>query len=102
MNVDWEADIGSLCGDGTELRLSYAGVVCGDGVLSVESQWPADLQQQGIPAQPLPAAHFTAMFTSSAARRLVELIVEPQPRWTEEEVAAARHAMRRGDLEFKQ
>ena len=65
MNVDWEADFGSLCGDGTDLRLTYAGVVCGDGVLSVESQWPADLQQQGIPAQPLQTAHFTAMFTGS-------------------------------------
>lgn len=97
MNVQWEADLGSLLSDGKELRLTYAGVVCGDGVLSVESQWPDDLQQQGIPAHPLRVAHFTAMFTGSTARRLVELIVEPQPRWTAEETAAARRSMRRAE-----
>jgi pimeloyl-ACP methyl ester carboxylesterase len=91
MSVDLEADLGALLGGGRDLRLSYSSA-CGDCILSLDSQWPADLQQQGIPAYPLPVAHFTAMFTRVAARRLVELVVEPQPRWTADEVAAAQRA----------
>jgi pimeloyl-ACP methyl ester carboxylesterase len=93
MNVAWEADVGSWYGD--PLRLSYAGA-CGDGVVSLESQWPADLQQQGIPARPLCVAHFAAMFTSCVSQRLAELIGAPQPRWSEVEVAAARDSLQTG------
>ncbi len=89
MKVDFEADLGSLIGDGRDLRWAYSGV-CGDCVLSIDSQWPKDLQLQGIPAYPLPSTHFTAMFSSSTARRLAVLVVGPQPRWTPDEVAAAR------------
>jgi pimeloyl-ACP methyl ester carboxylesterase len=98
MNVEWEAEPGPLANDGKERRLTYAGVVCGDGILSVATQWPDDLQEQGIPVHPLRAAHFTAMFTGSVARRLAELVVEPQPRWTSDEVAAARRALRQVEL----
>jgi pimeloyl-ACP methyl ester carboxylesterase len=95
MNVGMDADLGGLIGDSRELWLTYH-AACGDCILSIESQWPEDLQQQGIPAYPLPVAHFTAMFTRSAALRLAELVVQPQPRWTSTKVADAQRVIATG------
>jgi pimeloyl-ACP methyl ester carboxylesterase len=63
----------------------------GDGLLSRLSQWPDDLQRQGIPALLLPTTHFTVMRSSKVAERLAELVRLPHARWTDEE----RHRMRK-------
>ena len=74
-------------------------VVIGDGFgigdLAVrdEFQWPPDLQAQGIPALQLRTTHFTAMRSRRIVRQLVKLVTEPQPRWTKEQVDAARQDM---------
>lgn len=74
-------------------------VVIGDGFgvgdLAVrdEFQWPPDLQAQGIPALQLRTTHFTAMRSRRIVRELVKLVTEPQPRWTAEQVKAAREDM---------
>jgi pimeloyl-ACP methyl ester carboxylesterase len=87
LDLDYAAEI-SL---GTNrFQVSLAGTICGDGILSPASQWTEDLQQQGIPVYPLRAAHCTIMYTGCAARRLAELVAQPQPRWTPEEVDEAR------------
>jgi pimeloyl-ACP methyl ester carboxylesterase len=93
LQMDLEADLGPLLGEGRDVRLACAGTLCGDGILSVASQWPEDLRRQRIPAQPLRAAHFTAMFMPATARQLAELLLEPQPRFSAEEVAAAERSM---------
>jgi pimeloyl-ACP methyl ester carboxylesterase len=59
----------------------------GDGVVSRESQWPPDLQAQGIPVHRWRTMHFTAMRGPSEAKRLAELVHNPQPRWTPAQVA---------------
>jgi pimeloyl-ACP methyl ester carboxylesterase len=68
----------SVAGDGTGL---------GDGVVSRESQWPPDLQAQGIPVYRWRTMHFTVMRSQSEANRLAEVVRTPQPRWTPAQVA---------------
>jgi pimeloyl-ACP methyl ester carboxylesterase len=62
----------------------------GDGLLSLESQWPSDLQNQGIPAIFLHTTHFTVMRSESSARRLAELVRSNLPRWDPVQVARVR------------
>ncbi len=62
----------------------------GDGLVSRPSQWPDDLQAQGIPAIHLSTTHFTVMHTQKTARALAELAAENHPRWSKAEVEAAR------------
>jgi pimeloyl-ACP methyl ester carboxylesterase len=62
----------------------------GDGLVRFDCQWTRDLQLQGIPAVLLFTPHVTAMRSKTVAERLVELVREPQPRWTGAEVDAAR------------
>ncbi len=73
-----------------QLRLDQFRLDCGDGILNAASQWPRDLQEQGIPAHPLPVAHFTAMYSLATAQQIATLLCQPQPRWTGADVAAAR------------
>lgn len=56
------------------------GVGQGDGVVSKESQWPADFQAQGIPAVILRTTHFTVMRSTADTQRLAELVRAPLPR----------------------
>jgi pimeloyl-ACP methyl ester carboxylesterase len=65
----------------------------GDGIVNCHSQWSEDLQQQLIPAVPLLTTHFLAMRTRQGARKVAELVREPQPRWNADQVAAARQRM---------
>jgi pimeloyl-ACP methyl ester carboxylesterase len=62
----------------------------GDFVVSDDSQWPVDLQEQGIPVIRLQTTHVTAMRSSSVADYLSALAVEPIPRWSKARVDAAR------------
>jgi pimeloyl-ACP methyl ester carboxylesterase len=62
----------------------------GDGMVSLASQWPEDLQGQRIPAVFLRTTHFTEMQSKAAAERVSELVRERQPRWDASQVAECR------------
>jgi pimeloyl-ACP methyl ester carboxylesterase len=69
------------------------GAVTGDGLVLCRSQWPDDLQRQGVPAYPLNCTHFFAVRTQKAAELLAGLVREPLPRWDASRVSAARRAL---------
>lgn len=60
-----------------------------DGLVALDSQWPEDLQAQGIPATTLVAGHFTVTRTRSGAEKVADLVRSRQPRWDEADVQAA-------------
>jgi hypothetical protein len=66
------------------------GLVTGDGMVSTRSQWPDDLQQQGIPAVAIGTAHAFAVRGSKGVKLLAGLVREPQPRWSPDQVKAMR------------
>jgi pimeloyl-ACP methyl ester carboxylesterase len=66
------------------------GLLFGDGVVSVRSQWPDDLQRQGIPAYPLPIDHKGAVRGERGVQLIARLAREEQPRWSAPQVAATR------------
>jgi pimeloyl-ACP methyl ester carboxylesterase len=65
------------------------GLFSSDGVVSARSQWPEDLQHQGVPAVPLSAEHWTAL-RNRGAEVIAHLVRERQPRWDAAQVAAMR------------
>ena len=65
----------------------------GDGLVACQSQWPEDLQKQGIPAVRLVASHFTMLRSRQTADRVAELICTAQPRWTPDQVRDQRPAI---------
>jgi pimeloyl-ACP methyl ester carboxylesterase len=65
----------------------------GDGVVNSHCQWSGDLQKQGIPAMRLNTSHFTVMRSPKTIDKIVELIREPQPRWTPEMVEKMRKSI---------
>jgi pimeloyl-ACP methyl ester carboxylesterase len=69
---------------------STRGLLHGDGVVACESQWPEDLQEQGVPAVMVNASHGGAMYNRACAETIARLVREPQPRWDETAVRAAR------------
>lgn len=80
--------------DGVEMVVVIGdGFGVGDLAVRDEYQWPPDLQAQGIPAVQLRTMHFTAMRSHWVIPEIVKLVTEPQPRWTPEQVSAARKAM---------
>jgi pimeloyl-ACP methyl ester carboxylesterase len=66
------------------------GLVYSDGLVSTRSQWPDDLQTQGVPAVPFSVEHWHALASEKSAKVIAELVREHQPRWTTGEVAAMR------------
>jgi pimeloyl-ACP methyl ester carboxylesterase len=62
----------------------------GDGLVSPASQWPDDLQAQGIPMTHLNTTHFTVMHSRKIAPVFAELARTSQPRWTAQQVETAR------------
>lgn len=75
------------------------GFAVGDLAVRDEYQWPPDLQAQGIPALQLRTMHFTAMRSHWVIPEIVKLVTEPQPRWTPEQVEAARQEMVENPME---
>lgn len=69
----------------------------GDGVVTCASQWPSDLQSQGIPAAHLPTTHFTVMRSKKTAERVAELIHDNHPRWRPEQVSEFRKTILKSD-----
>jgi pimeloyl-ACP methyl ester carboxylesterase len=62
----------------------------GDGLVSPLSQWPEELQNQGIPAIRLSTTHFTVMHLRKTAEKIAELVGQNFPRWNEEERQARK------------
>ena len=62
----------------------------GDGVVSLESQWPTDLQTQGIPVAFVTADHLKVVSIHEATVRIAEVAIEPQNRWSKAEIKEAR------------
>lgn len=62
----------------------------GDGVVRRDSQWPSELQLQGIPAETIFRSHVGAMYSTRLSSKVAQLVTSPQPRWNEEQVKAAR------------
>jgi hypothetical protein len=66
------------------------GLIYGDGVVSTRSQWPDDLQSQGVPAVVLSVEHWDAVRSERSAPAIARLVRESQPRWDPVKVAAMR------------
>jgi pimeloyl-ACP methyl ester carboxylesterase len=66
------------------------GSVVGDGLVSVDSQWPEDLQRQGVPARALATTHWHVLRAKPGVELIAALVREPQPRWDSRQVAGAR------------
>jgi pimeloyl-ACP methyl ester carboxylesterase len=62
----------------------------GDGLVSCRSQWPEELQSQGVPVVRMATTHFVVMHTKKTADQLAGLIQRDHPRWGAREVEAAR------------
>jgi pimeloyl-ACP methyl ester carboxylesterase len=62
----------------------------GDVAVANSSQWPRDLQEQGIPVVPLRTIHVTVMRTQATIQRVAEIAYQNLPRWSAARVAIAR------------
>jgi pimeloyl-ACP methyl ester carboxylesterase len=62
----------------------------GDGLVSCRSQWPEDLQRQGIPVVRVPTTHLVVMHSKKTAAYLADLIQRDHPRWPAAQISAAR------------
>ena len=65
----------------------------GDGLVPLASQWPEDLQKQGVPATLVMASHFEAMKAAPAIRKISELAREKLTRWSPEQLETARRVL---------
>jgi pimeloyl-ACP methyl ester carboxylesterase len=76
--------------------IGFCCVVCkvprlsGDTLVGLESQWPPDLQRQGVPASLVAVNHFEAIKAAHSVERIAELARERLVRWTPEEVEIGR------------
>jgi pimeloyl-ACP methyl ester carboxylesterase len=61
-----------------------------DGLLTVGTQWPPLLQQQGIPAVLVHDSHWTILRTPTGVKTVAGLVRDPLVRWTPKEVEVAR------------
>jgi pimeloyl-ACP methyl ester carboxylesterase len=66
------------------------GLIFSDGIVSTRSQWPDDLQAQGVPAFLITTEHWQALRGEKAAQAIAQLVRERQPRWDTAQVAAMR------------
>lgn len=80
-------------------RIEMVCVVCklrgidGDGLVHLTSQWPDDLQQQGIPAAVAPVSHFDVMKAAASVRLITDLARASLTRWSPEQVGTARRVL---------
>lgn len=69
------------------------GTVVGDGMVSNRSQYPPDLQMQGIPAYPFNSTHWMVLRSHNGVELVARLVRETQPRWQEKQVEAVRRRL---------
>jgi len=70
------------------------GMGSGDFLVSNGSQWPKDLQDQGIPALALHTTHFTVMYSKAQAQKITEVVREDTLRWNEIQVASMKKSLK--------
>ncbi|HTU89387.1 MAG TPA: hypothetical protein VMF69_04750 [Gemmataceae bacterium] len=70
------------------------GTVVGDGMVSNRSQYPPDLQKQGIPAYPVNSTHWMVLRSHKGVEVVARLVHETQPRWDDKQVEAVRRRLR--------
>jgi Palmitoyl protein thioesterase len=66
----------------------------GDFLISTNSQWPKDLQDQGIPAVALHTNHFAIMHSKTQAQKIAELVRDDLPRWNEVQVVSMKKSLK--------
>jgi pimeloyl-ACP methyl ester carboxylesterase len=69
------------------------GAVNGDGMVSNRSQYPPDLQRQGIPAYPFNSTHWMILRSHKGVELVARLVRETQPRWEDKQVEAVRRRL---------
>jgi pimeloyl-ACP methyl ester carboxylesterase len=65
----------------------------GDGIVRADLQWTDDLQLQGIPVVSLNTTHVTVMRSKAVASELANLVKEPMPRWSAQQVGMVKKAI---------
>jgi pimeloyl-ACP methyl ester carboxylesterase len=70
------------------------GLGSGDFLISSTSQWPKDLQDQGIPAVALHTNHFAIMHSKTQALRIVEIVRYDMPRWNQSQVISMKKSLK--------
>ena len=86
--------------------IEFCCVVCklsgfsGDSVVSASSQWPEELQAQGIPAVVVPAGHKEAVRSETAVSVITQLARRPILRWRPEQVQQVRQQLFGGSWLF--
>jgi pimeloyl-ACP methyl ester carboxylesterase len=84
-------------------KLEMACIVCkvrrieGDGLVPLASQWPDELQQQGVPAVLLSMSHWEVMTTTAGNRVIADLMREKLARWSPNQVDQARKVLFRDE-----
>jgi pimeloyl-ACP methyl ester carboxylesterase len=99
LTKDWRRTVSQKRGD--KLIPAHVQFLCvmgtmgnfGDGLVSCQSQWPEDLQRQGIPVVRLPTTHLVVMHSKKTAAYLADLVQREQPRWSPFQVEAARASL---------
>jgi pimeloyl-ACP methyl ester carboxylesterase len=81
--------------DGVEFGVVLCRVSRGDHdtVVGLKSQWPDDLQKQGVPVVLATCTHTEAMLCEPVAREVATLVNGKVKRWTEDDVAKARRVL---------
>ena len=75
------------------VHVAVSGRWQGDGLVATDCQWTADLQEQRIPVAVMEVDHLNAIRSAEAVAAIAKLVREPQPRWTAEQVAAAKERL---------
>lgn len=65
----------------------------GDGVVPLNSQWPEDLQKQGVPVFPLETNHFLVVLADDCVSGISGLVRDKQLRWDSARVRLARERL---------
>jgi pimeloyl-ACP methyl ester carboxylesterase len=79
--------------------VEFAVVLCkanrgdGDTVVGLRSQWPEELQKQGVPVVLANCNHFEAMLCEPCSKEVLTLVTGKVVRWDEEKTAQARRVL---------
>ena len=87
------------CGCHLPKDLQFCCVVCklprlaGDTMVAAGSQWPEELQKQGVPAVAVRCNHFDAMTGDKCVSAIAEILKGKVVRWDEGQVTQAKKAL---------
>jgi len=87
------------CGCDVPKDVQFCCVVCklprlaGDTMVAADSQWPEELQKQGVPAVAVRCNHFDAMTGDKCVSAIAEILKGKVVRWDADQTAQARKAL---------